>query len=85
MILLTLPIATRERVLIRTLEAQAMHGGALPRRIDLSAHDHMRLKLDMRRYGFHGKPLDVLNVPIRPGAVRDGLISFNWDEGDGED
>lgn len=86
--ILTLPVATRERVVLRLTEAQ-MHSGAMPLRIWLNARDYAELARDMRRYGFlpskyRPKPLQVLNVPIlldeSEAAPEDRTIRFEWSE-----
>ena len=75
---LTFPSATRERAMIRLHEAEALRN-ARPARIWVGALDYDRLRLDMRRYGYHKKPLDVLNVPIQCGEVPRGVIAFEWE------
>lgn len=83
--ILTLPIATRERVMLRLHEAHAAEG-AMPTRIVLGPADHKRLSRDMIRYGFVPskylpKPIHVLNVPIvQAEDVEERTIRFEWSE-----
>ena len=84
---LTLPVASRERVLSRALEAQQQHPERrLPARIVIGPGDYAKLLLEMRRYGFHnGKPLQVLYVPIvcddkEETAPEFRTVRFEWSE-----
>ena len=78
-ILLTLPVASRERVQSRLIEATCTKG-EYPARIVISARDHEKLKCEMRRYGFWNKPLNVLNVPITVGDAEEKTVRFEWSE-----
>lgn len=84
----TLPVATRERVVLRIHEAETQ-GFGRPFRAVLNAFDYAALAKDMRRYGFlpskyRPKPLQVLNIPIicdeSETAPADKTIRFEWSE-----
>ena len=85
--ILTLPIATRERLMLRLQEAEHA-AGKRPTRIVLNPVDHGKLKVEMRKYGFYEskylpKPLHVLNVPVvkaETEAPEARTVRFEWSE-----
>ena len=88
--ILTLPIATRERLMLRLLEAQSLQGGKMPTCIVLGPGDYAKLLLDLRRYGFFPskylpKKPNVLQVPIECDDVEETApehrtVRFEWSE-----
>ena len=86
---LDLPVASRERVMLRTLQAQAQLD-KMPRRIVLNSREYAKLAKEMRRYGFvstrfRQTPLQVLNVPIECNDVEetapdDKTVRFEWSD-----
>ncbi|MDE2107337.1 MAG: hypothetical protein KGL39_59625 [Patescibacteria group bacterium] len=87
--ILNLPVASRERIMLRLHEAESA-AGKRPSRIVLNPRDYDRLLLDMRRYGFfpskyRPRLLQVLNVPIdcddiEETAPDDNTVRFEWSE-----
>ncbi len=87
--ILTLPIATRERLMLRLHEAEATKG-KMPTRIVLGPGDYAKLLLDLRRYGFFPskylpKKPNVLQVPIECDDVEETApehhtVRFEWSE-----
>jgi hypothetical protein len=78
--ILTLPVASRERVQSRLIEANNTRG-TWPKQIAICARDHAKLKFEMRRYGFWNKPLNVMNVPIvEDDSVDERTVRFDWSE-----
>ena len=87
--ILTLPIATRERLMLRLHEAEAAKG-KMPTRIVLGPGDYAKLLLDLRRYGFFPskylpKKPNVLQVPIEcddveKTAPEHHTVRFEWSE-----
>ena len=87
--ILSYPVATRERMMLRIQEAEA-HAGKRPARAVINPGDYARLLIDMRRYGFFPskylpKPLQVLNVPIECDDVEETApesrtVRFEWSE-----
>ena len=85
----TLPIATRERLMLRLHEAEAAKG-KMPTRIVLGPGDYAKLLLDLRRYGFFPskylpKKPNVLQVPIERDDVEETApehhtVRFEWSE-----
>ncbi len=88
-LLLSLPVASRERVMLRIQEAER-HVGVRPSRVVVGPGDYARLLIDMRRYGFfpskyRPKPMAVLNVPIECDDVEetapdDKTVRFEWSD-----
>ena len=87
--ILTLPIATRERLMLRLHEAEQAVG-KMPTRIVLGPGDYAKLLLDLRRYGFFPskylpKKPNVLQVPIECDDVEETApehhtVRFEWSE-----
>ena len=87
--ILTLPIATRERLMLRLHEAEAAKG-KMPTCIVLGPGDYAKLLLDLRRYGFFPskylpKKPNVLQVPIECDDVEETApehrtVRFEWSE-----
>lgn len=87
--ILTLPVASRERLMLRLQEAEHATGRR-PARIVLNPGDYAKLVIEMRKYGFfpskyYPKPLHVLNVPIECDDVEETApefrtVRFEWSE-----
>ena len=87
--ILSLPVASRERVMLRLQEAERA-AGSRPSRAWVNPRMYARLRIEMRKYGFFEskylpKPLHVLNVVIDCDDVEettpdDWTIRFEWSE-----
>ncbi|MDE2096583.1 MAG: hypothetical protein KGL39_04995 [Patescibacteria group bacterium] len=76
----TLPIPTRERLVLRLLEAQSAKNGVLPSKIVVGVKEYEKVKFDMRRYGFHNRPLHIMGIPIEAGDIDRSVVKFEWRE-----
>ena len=78
-LILTFPVATRERIQVRLLEAEA-HNLKRPTKMTLSRRDYDLLRKNMVKHGYGPhKPLDVLNIPIVYGDTEPRTILFSWE------
>lgn len=72
---------SRERAQVCLTRAINDHGGVYPERILLGERDLKSLRRNMDlRHGYHGKPLDILRIPVEAGDIADGMIGFEWSE-----